>query len=478
MNSIKIILSKLFNRWHGKPPDSVTPLPVGGSNRQYFRLKREKKSAIGAFQPSRKEFDAFIGFTRHFRSLALPVPDLYAVDDEYQCCLLQDLGDHDLLSCINKDASGNPDVRTSDLYKQCLEILVRFQLDSRHSLNFDLCYPRKSFDFQSMLWDLNYYKYNYLKIAGVPFDENLLEEDFQNLMDFISLAPSDFFMYRDFQARNILIFKEKPWFIDYQGGRKGPLQYDLASLLFQVKADLPPHFRDEMLEYYLEKLRNKIQVEKTRFIEDYHAIILLRLLQVMGAYGYRGLIQKKEHFVTSIPYAVKNIRWFLDNVNLPLHLPELYRTLEWITANTREAATIEKKESPALTVQIRSFSFFNHIPDDLSGNGGGFVFDCRGLPNPGREEYYRQFNGKDQAVIEYLEQYDEVFRFLRSVYNMVDQTIDNYIQRGFTHLAVSFGCTGGQHRSVYCAESLARHLAEKYVVTIDLGHQELGGSNG
>jgi hypothetical protein len=295
----------------------------------------------------------------------------------------------------------------------------------------------------------------------VNFHEIRLENDFNALASFLLEADSRFFMYRDFQSRNILINHNEPYFIDYQGGRRGPLQYDVASLLFQVRADLPFEMRNRLLDAYLEALSKQITVDKLQFKKFYNGFVLIRLLQVLGAYGFRGLIEKKPHFLASIPYALKSTKWWLENVNLPLALPELIRVLKDL-AGLKKYVTSPSEKRNKLTVFVRSFSYMKGIPDDFSGNGGGFVFDCRALPNPGRDEKYRPFNGKDQIIIDFLKDLPEVIDYLEDAGHLVCRSIENYLARGFNNLAVNFGCTGGQHRSVYCAETLAGTLRKKY----------------
>jgi hypothetical protein len=310
-----------------------------------------------------------------------------------------------------------------------------------------------------MKWDLNYFKYYFLK-PHVPFHEGRMEDDFDTLTSCLGQADTGYFMYRDFQSRNIMINKGKPFFIDYQGGRKGPLQYDVASLLFQVKADLPFKLREELLEFYINELTRYINIDQELFRQQYYGFVLIRLLQVLGAYGFRGLIEKKPHFLSSIPFALNNLQWWLNSVKLPVEIPELMVSLT-------KLAELEKYNTPApakgrLVVSISSFSYRDGIPNDPDGNGGGFVFDCRALPNPGREERYRAFNGKDQVIIDYLKNEPAVINFLSEAEKLVSSSVENYLERGFSNLSVRFGCTGGRHRSVYCTETLAGKLMEKF----------------
>jgi hypothetical protein len=377
-----------------------------------------------------------------------------------------------LFSLLEKRTGDAIPGHITDYYKRSLDELVKFQVLAKEGLDFSVCYPRDSFDRQSIAWDLNYFKYSFLKLEAV-FNEQKLENDLQKLAGLLLEAPGDYFMYRDFQARNIMIYNGLPYFIDYQGGRKGPLQYDPVSLLFQVKADLPGELREELLSHYLSCLGDIMKFDKQNFLKYYEGFILLRLMQVMGAYGFRGLIQKRPHFITSIPYAMKSIRWFLENSKLPIDLPELFHCLEQLAYSDRFTFP-STHSSQRLVVEIRSFSYKMGIPEDYSGHGGGFVFDCRSLPNPGREESLREFTGRDKIIIDYFAEKEEVTGFIENVFSIVGQAVKNYTARKFDHLSVNFGCTGGQHRSVYCAETLSAHLKNNFPgITVSLVHREL-----
>jgi aminoglycoside/choline kinase family phosphotransferase len=463
-------LKEFFKQWSGKYPDQVTVIPPSGSERKYFRLKYNDASAIGAWNPVKEENAAFLHFTQHFLANGLHVPEIYGSDPENDIYLIEDLGDVSLFSLLqNKPPDTIIPEEIIGIYKKSLSELIRFQVIAGKTLDYTYCYPYSSFDARAMKWDLNYFKYYFLKLH-VPFHEARLEDDFDTLANFLETAGSDYFLYRDFQSRNILIKDNQPYFIDYQGGRKGPLQYDLASLLFQVKADLPYDLREELLDYYISELTSLISIDQAAFKKQYYGFVLIRLLQVLGAYGFRGLIEKKPHFISSIPFALKNLDWWLNYVNLQLNLPELLPALKSL-AGLKKYQIVSRPTEEKLTVVINSFSYRQGIPVDLSKNGGGFVFDCRALPNPGREERYRAFNGRDQVVIDYLKDRTEVIEFLNDTEKLVSRSVENYIERGFSNLSVSFGCTGGQHRSVYCAETLAARLKNKYPqVNVELAH--------
>ena len=335
----------------------------------------------------------------------------------------------------------------------------------------DSCYPRPQFDKQSMMWDLNYFKYYFLKLARIHFDEQALEEDFQTFTDYLLQTDIDYFLYRDFQSRNIMLKDGKPYFIDYQGGRRGALHYDLASLLFDAKADMPDSVRKSLLGFYIITVSKYIKVEPEQFKRYFYGYVLIRIMQAMGSYGFRGFYEKKEHFLQSIPYALNNLASILSTVRFPIKIPALLDALENVIRSKRlQQISTEQK---LLTVTINSFSYKRGIPIDVSGHGGGFVFDCRAIHNPGRYEQYRDLTGKDKKVIEFLDKEAEIRLFMKNVISIVDQSVEKYIKRKFTNLMVSFGCTGGQHRSVYCAEELARHLKNKYRIKLVLRHLEL-----
>ena len=470
MQSITNKLILLFKRWSGAEPESIVTLPPSGSERRYWRLGNGSLSAIGAWSPVKEENSAFLYFTRHFHANGLHVPAIYGEDPENNVYLIEDLGNLSLFSLLeNKLPDSAFPFEIDRLYKESLKELIRFQVVAGKNLDYNFCYPSIAFDARSMKWDLNYFKYYFLKLH-VPFNEGKLEDDFEKLISYLGQADSSFFMYRDFQSRNILIKNGRPYFIDYQGGRKGPLQYDVASLLFQVKADLPYEVREELLDYYISELSAYIKIDQTVFKKQYYGFVLIRLLQVLGAYGFRGLLEKKPHFVSSIPFALRNLEWLLAQIDLQLELPELLPRLKEL-AKLEKYRAFDLPSEGKFAVVIKSFSYKHGIPDDFNRNGGGFVFDCRALPNPGREERYRAFNGKDAVIIDYLKNEPEVIRFLEGTEKLVSQSVENYLERGYNSLVVNFGCTGGQHRSVYCSETLAEKLRQKYPqVNVEVTH--------
>ena len=468
------VLKKLFEQHFRTAPIRIQPLQgeLGGSGRKIIRLASEQSSAIGILYNVREENAAFLEFSRHFRRHGLPVPEIYGEDLNHGAYLEEDFGDTSLFEFLSKHRTGeNIAPQAVEAYRKVVALLPRFQVEAGRDLNYAVCYPRDSFDRQSIAWDLNYFKYYFLRLAGIPFNEQALEDDFDRLTNFLLSAPRDYFMYRDFQSRNVMLRDGQPFFLDYQGGRKGALQYDVASLLYDAKADLPPELRQQLLDLYIEKLSLFVKVERETFLHHYYAYVYVRILQALGAYGFRGFYERKAHFLQSVPYALKNLRWLSHNVKLPIALPTLMEAFNSMLASEKLQALASEADS--LTVRIFSFSFHRGLPKDESGNGGGFVFDGRSLPNPGREERFKQLTGKDAPVIDFLNQQQSVHQFLASVMSLVDASVSEYQRRGFKNLMVSFGCTGGQHRSVYLAEQVARRLRGRNGLEVALHHREL-----
>ena len=450
----------------------IEKLQQSGSHRQYFRIFSKDETIIGVYNQDVKENNAFFSFTNLFLTQKINVPKIIAIDETQQYYLLEDLGDETLYSFLTSHREKETISETViTYYKKVLQQLPLLQLTGKKGIDFSVCYPRFAFDKQSMLWDLNYFKYYFLKLLNIPFDEQLLEDDFHRFIAFLLEAESDYFMYRDFQSRNIMLHNNEPYFIDYQGGRKGALHYDVASLLYDGKADLPQKLREELLNYYLKQLSEHIYVDNEAFCKYYHGFVLIRILQALGTYGFRGYYEKKSHFLLSIPFAIKNLKYLLSKFEFSAQIPTLIRLIQEIT----ESKFIDAYSLPVnmLTVSINSFSYKKGVPQDLTANGGGFVFDCRALPNPGRFPEYKNVTGKDKSVIDYLESFKEVTLFKELTQKLISQSVDNYLDRKFSHLMVNFGCTGGQHRSVYFAEKTAAYLKKNYPdVNIVLTHRE------
>jgi aminoglycoside/choline kinase family phosphotransferase len=469
------VLKRLFEVHYGFPAQDLQPLQgqLGGSGRAIVRLAGEGISAIGVMYPVREENIAFLEFSKHFYRHGLPVPEIYTEDLNQGAYLEEDLGDTTLFDYLGSNRTdGLIAPGAIEAYRKVVAMLPRFQVEAGRDLNYKVCYPRASFDRQSISWDLNYFKYYFLRLAGVLFNEQALEQDFSRLTKFLLGANHDYFLYRDFQSRNVMLRDGQPFFLDYQGGRKGALQYDIASLLYDGKADLPPELRQELLDYYLDCLSGHIKLDRGAFMEHYYAYVYVRIMQALGAYGFRGFYERKPHFLRSVPYALKNLRWLAHQVKLPIALPELLEAFHSLLASEKLQGLASSAQ--ALTVRIFSFSFHSEAPVDNSGNGGGFVFDGRCLPNPGREEQFRALTGRDAPVIDYLNRQNSVHQFLAGVLSLVDGSVRAYQERGFKSLMVSFGCTGGQHRSVYLAEQLADHLRGSSGVDVVVRHIELG----
>lgn len=485
------VLKQLFEQHFKSPVVEVQPLKgeLGGSGRRLLRLTGGGHRAIGVLYEVQEENVAFLEFSRHFRRHGLPVPEIYRQDLAQGAYLEEDLGDTTLFDFLSENRRGTdigPEVVA--VYQKVLEILPRFQIEAGRNLNYKVCYPRASFDRQSISWDLNYFKYYFLRLAGIPFNEQALEQDFARLTKFLLTADHNYFLYRDFQSRNIMLLAGAPYFLDYQGGRKGALHYDVASLLYDAKADLPPELRQQLLEHYLESLSAFIDSKREAFMQHYYAYVYVRLMQAFGAYGFRGFYERKAHFLQSVPHALKNLRWLLHNTQLPIALPTLTEAFKNMLGSEKllnlhfeiDQGGVPQalRSNEGLVVRIFSFSFHRGgAPKDESGNGGGFVFDGRSIPNPGREEQFKNLTGKDAPVIDYLNHQQSALDFLRHVRSLVDASVREYQRRGFHNLMVSFGCTGGQHRSVYLAEQLANHLRAKngvQVVVRHLGLESLG----
>ncbi|MFM8361738.1 MAG: phosphotransferase [Haliscomenobacter sp.] len=470
---IETALGDLFEQWAGEYPDLILPLAPSGSDRIYYRLQSRDHAAIGTYSPHGPESRAFLEFSKHFYNKGLPVPQIYAENLEAKIYLQEDLGSTTLYSFLIQQNDYFPDYLLQ-IFKKVVEQLARLQILGGQDLDYEAyCYPKAAFDKEAMFFDLNYFKYHFLMVSKAGFSEPALEKDFHTLADFLLSADSNYFLFRDFQSRNIMIRSGEPYFIDYQGGRRGALQYDLASLLYQAKANLMPDVRQELLEHYLKTASALVPIDRDRFIGFYYGYVLIRNIQTLGAYGFRGIFERKEHFLKSIPYALRNIKSLLDQWPLPIELPELSRALRKVIESKKyEPFDKIKGSSSLLTVHVNSFSYHSGLPEDTSGNGGGFVFDCRFIHNPGRYEPYKKLTGRDEAVINFLKHHSNIDEYLNNIFRIVDNAVEDYIDRSFSSLTVNFGCTGGQHRSVFAADELVRHLKEKYGVNVVLHHVE------
>ena len=472
-------LKALVRQWAGEPCTQCLALGANGSSRRYYRMTGASRRCIGAIASDVRENEAFFAYSRHLLARGIRVPELYAVHDDRRRYLQQDLGDLSLYGLLyeKKQKGGGFDAEMLALYRQALADLNDIQVAGR-DMDFSVAYPRPAFDTRSILWDLNYFKYNYLKLQHIPFDEDRLEDDFEHFADMLLSADTDYFLYRDFNPRNIMVDSKSRslevsksrslFYIDYQGGRRGAAQYDVASLLFSAKSDLPQALRNELLQHYVSLHGDPL------FMDHFWHYVLLRILQTLGAYGYRGLYERKPYFLESIPLAVGNLRRLVEDHPAVLDgLPELRPVLTVLCSMNTATLNHEPVIPAILTVSVSSFSYKQGLPEDRSGNGGGHIFDCRALPNPGRYPEYKAYTGMDAPVIEFLRDKQPVSDFLDHALAIVSQSVDKYLERHFTHLSVAFGCTGGQHRSVYCAEHLAAELRSRYPdVNVVVTHRE------
>lgn len=462
-------LKDLFESYTGQRATEVEELTSSGSNRRYFRLKGGNISIIGVVGTNKDENNAFIKLSRHFVEKGIRVPKVLAVSDDQMRYVQEDLGDDQLYKLVSHGReSGEYSSYESHLLCQAMEALPKIQFKGAVGLDWSVCYPEPAFSERMIMFDLNYFKYCFLKATGLEFNEVKLQEDFERLRDDLMSDMGETFMCRDFQSRNVMVKDGEPYFIDFQGGRKGPIYYDVASFVWQARARYPETLRKEMVQTYLKSLKGYMPVDEDVFHERLRLFILFRSLQVLGAYGFRGYFEKKPHFLASVPFALSNLRKLLQK---PFEAyPYLNSILSKLTTMSQFNNIAEDKR---LEVRIFSFSYKKGIPADTTGNGGGYVFDCRAVNNPGKYEYYRQFTGLDQEVVKFLEDDGEVTKFLESVFPLVDAHVKRFMERKFTHLQVCFGCTGGQHRSVYCAERLASHLSERFDIKITVSHREL-----
>ena len=478
--SILMQLEDLFERYTGIRPESSQLLAGSGSNRRYFRLSGRGLSLIGAEGTSSEENGTFIYLASHFRKKGISVPEVYAVSDDGMEYLQEDLGDLSLFDAVSHGReSGRYSDEERSLLLNAISFLPDIQFRGAEGLDFSRCTPEPEFNRRLVMADLNYFKYCFLKTTGLEFNEASLEKDFESLASSLLSEGFSSFMYRDFQARNVMLKDGVPYFIDFQGGRKGPGYYDVASFVWQARAGYPDDFRQELVDAYVDALTRYVKVDRRHFDDKLMLFVLFRTLQVLGAYGFRGNFERKEHFLKSIPFAVANLRTVVDHV--PADCQYLAALLKDLVQLPRFSLTQPSGRHPwpcaeSLEVLVTSFSFKKGIPDDPSGNGGGYVFDCRALPNPGKIEFYRSYTGMDKEVVDFFSDKPQVPDFLSPAYRLADAHVERFLERGFTHMMISFGCTGGQHRSVYCAEKMASHLKEKYGVKVRLLHREQGVS--
>ncbi len=474
MQTVADDIKKVFLSYKNTPVSAIEKLPQSGGDRAYFRITTDEGSFIATFNENVKENKTFLQFSDHFKKINSPVPEIFKVNKEKTIYIQQDLGDDSLLSKLELHGT-TPYMY--NLFQKSLKKLAVLQIIGHKDLDYNWCITSKEFGKQAIISDLLYFKYYFLDTLKIAYDKESLIDDFEALGNYLSRVEHKYFMFRDFQSRNVMVKNKDVFFIDYQGGMQGALQYDVASLLWQAKADLPDDWKTGLLVYYMDCVEEILPdpLDRSRFVSQYNGYVLIRLLQVLGAYGFRGLFERKAHFLTSIPLALKNMQWFLENKKTGIVLPEFERVLNLITEDKiiHRFVPVQATDSTPLLVKVKSFSYKKGgIPNDDTPNGGGFVFDCRGLLNPGRFEEYKTVNGRNKSVKDFLEQQTLMPDFLNNVYNIIDIAVEDYIKRGFESLMISFGCTGGCHRSVYAADAVARHLRNKFNVNVHLNHIE------
>lgn len=462
----------LYIKHFGKEPDKIEEIHSAVSTRRYFRLFGEEETVIGTFSPDILETRAFITFAKHFYEKGIHVPRIIAQSNDQNFYLQTDLGDQRLHEIIIARPSSKLNAKYKQYYKSAIDELVKLQIKGDQGLDYSISVPGPSFDRQAILWDLNHFKYYFLKPLGIPFDENRLEDSFIKISEHISNLSIQAYMFRDFQTRNIMMIDEYPFFIDFQGGRKGPIHYDLASLLFESKTGLTENDKSELLDYYIDILSEYKKINRSIFIKEYYQVALIRILQVLGTYGLRGNIEKKAVFIQSIPGGLKNLDYIINMIDLSI-MDDYFLSLMKLVTDKKDSFRTLPDPFDGLTLTISSFSYRKPLPDDISGNGGGFVYDCRFLNNPGRFEEFKDLTGLDNDVIQFLKDRSEANEFVSSIKDQLHSVIIAYKRRNFTNLMVSFGCTGGRHRSVYVAKEIADWCRQFRDIRVLEFHSEL-----
>jgi aminoglycoside/choline kinase family phosphotransferase len=471
MEAIKEAIKQIYLSYTGKACEHIEKIPQSGGDRIYFRIKEGAESYIATYNLNLKENETFIYFAQHFHSKGLPVPKVLAVSADQKIYLQEDLGSESLLDVLEKEGKTE---RVYQLFQKSLKALVQLQVKGSEGLDYSKCLTSKTFGKHAVITDLLYYKYYFLDTLQYPYDKQALIDEFELLSDQLSDSHFNYFLFRDFQSRNIIVKNDEVFFIDFQGGMKGGMPYDVASLLWQAKAELSNEWKERLLNDYIKEAEQVLSetIDATLFKKQYHGFVLLRLLQVLGAYGFRGLFERKAHFLTSIPLGLRNLKSFLEVYTLDKDTPVFAGILKWMVGDDvlKRFTPTQATEKTPLVITINSFSYKNGLPSDASENGGGFIFDMRGILNPGRFDDYKKLSGLDKPVQDFLEQKTKMNTFLNSVWDLIDITVENYLSRDFESLQINFGCTGGQHRSVFAAEQTARHLKNKYKVKVVLVH--------
>jgi aminoglycoside/choline kinase family phosphotransferase len=471
MQEVVAEITSLFEAFKTVKEDRIEKLPQSGSDRIYFRIYAGDETFIATYNINIRENETFFYFSQHFKKAGLPMPTIYSVNEEKTMYLQEDLGTESLLDKLEKN--GHIDY-TYSLYQETLRQLAKVQIIGDEGLDYERCLTAKEFGKQAILSDLLYFKYYFVDTLKVPYDKQAMLDDFETLSSYLDNSNQKYFLFRDFQSRNVIVNNDKVQFIDFQGGMKGALQYDVASLLWQAKANLSEDWKDKLLDGYIDEIELLLnqQIDRQMFQSQYNGYVLIRLLQVLGAYGFRGLFERKAHFLTSIPLALRNLRYFMEHKSVGLQTLEFDKILKLVVSDEIIAGfeTVKAEEHTPLVVKVCSFSYKRQLPVDETENGGGFLFDMRGILNPGRFAEYKYLTGRDKEVKDFLEQKTKITDFLNSVFDIIDISVEDYIKRGFSSLMVGFGCTGGQHRSVYAADALARHLKNKFGVKVEIAH--------
>jgi len=461
-------LKILFKDTFGLEPVDVQALPASGSHRRYYRLSAPDHVAIGVIGTDADENKAFISLCRHFHAKGIRVPELLAVSEDGMCYLQQDLGDVSLYDGVARGRSaGEYSSAEQEMLCRAMAGLPKMQFEGAEGIDWSVCYPSPVFDRQQIEFDLNYFKYCFLKTYGVEFNEIELQRDLDAFRDDLLQEPCDTFLYRDFQSRNVMLSGGEPYYIDFQGGRRGPMFYDVASFVWQARARYPGGLKERLIDAYLEALQPYRRMSGGEFRRRLAPFVLFRCMQTLGAYGFRGLVERKPYFISAIPAAIEGIKALR-----PLKYPCLDSIIASLQPPIRES--LPQEVQPRLEVDVMSFSYRKGLPEDPYGNGGGYIFDCRSIHNPGRYDEYKQLCGRDAEVIRFLQRETAMDAFLEHVRALVDAHVRKYLARGFEHLQICFGCTGGQHRSVYSAEQTAIWLAQTFPgVRVHLIHREL-----
>ena len=338
----KILVSS-FRKVTGCAPTCITRLRSHASERRIYRLISRDLSIIGIINPSKSENDTFVSFAHHLTRKALPIPHIYLYIPEEHLYLEEDLGDETLFDVLAAERIRTGEsfpAYAEELYKQSLEYLTRFQVECSKDFDFSLCHPERQLVPGSFTRDCSSFATNLVAKLLPSFDITRLAADFATLIAYLEVPQSSFLVHRDFQSRNIMIRENNPYFIDFQGGCKGPLQYDVVSLLYQSSTQLSPETRRNLLQHYSSVIKKLITLEASLFDSYYSGFIISRMLEVLGVYGRQGLGTGKEYFTKSIPIALTTLAQELVSPQLALKLPALRSCVERLLSITNAAQAI------------------------------------------------------------------------------------------------------------------------------------------